>query len=611
MFKILFLFLIFFVKTSSPSCELNKNNCSKCNPLTKLCAICAIPEIYKPDKNGGCSGSLRCEAGKNYCNECDINGYLCKKCEKGYYPDDNGACSYTENCKISYKGECLECLQNFIKVGKKGEWQICKYFSSDDFNHCKKINYEKGYYELCEDNYYLSKENKCIKTKNCQDSIFGNCIKCKYGFYYNKKDENYELKNNYDFLFCQQSFDNKTCEVCDTNNYFDEEGICSPTNYCSKSVNATCQKYISGYYLTGNSVCSNTDNCANGDKDTEICNNCKNKYYLDTKDYLCKTNLKNNDFIHCIKTEEDKCTQCEKNYYLGEDFKCSSTKNCSESKNGICFSCIKNNYLDLNNNCTDIEHCIYASDVYYKCLECENGYYYSKKYRKCFAYNNDSIYNNCKYSCDQLEQYCKCKDNYYLRNNDSLCFSNKEKGPFYKCSESDWNGERCYECEEPYFLGVEDYLCNLVDNCALIENEFKCKKCWYDYCLDANKGICIENYLVKNESDKKYFACNRTNKEGTECEDCLYGFKLGEKGLCVNYDNCTERENGYGICLKCENKFCANNDFGCIYNYDQNCIRCDNFTDFNWCTECEKGYKINNTYGFCEEIINDTKTDYL
>ena len=53
--------------------------------------------------------------------------------------------------------------------------------------------------------------------------------------------------------------------------------------------------------------------------------------------------------------------------------------NGSESDNGICFSCSKNYYLDLNYNCTDIEHCIYASHVYYKCLECEDGYYYSKK----------------------------------------------------------------------------------------------------------------------------------------------------------------------------------------------------------------------------------------
>jgi hypothetical protein len=243
-------------------------------------------------------------------------------------------------------------------------------------------------------------------------------------------------------------------------------------------------------------------------------------------------------------------------------------------------------------------------------LECEEGYYYSKKYRQCFKYGNESKYNNCKYSCDQLEQCCKCKDNFYLRNNDSLCFNNNEQGIFYKCTESTWDGEKCIECEDNYFLGADDYLCNLVDNCALIENEFRCAKCMYDYCLNVNNGLCFENYIIYNESTKLYFSCNRTNEEGNKCDECLNGFKVGNKGLCVNYDNCKEREDGNdsGDCLKCEEGFCANNEYGCIFTngYDTNCIRCDNYTDFGWCTECVEGYKINITYGYCEKDIDET-----
>ena len=604
----IFFFLIIYSNKilSSPFCQSNKNNCVKCNPLTKLCAICNNPEIYIPDKNGGCQGILKCQSGNNYCNECDINGIFCKNCEKGYYPDENGGCTYTENCKISYKGICLECNNDYIKIGKKNEWQICKYFALEEFNNCEKINYEKGYCETCEDNYFLTSENKCINIDRCEESIFGNCIKCKYGYYYNKKENKCILKIGYNFLFCKQSIDGETCEICDINNYFNEEGICTPVNYCSKSINDTCVKCIEGFYLTDNSVCSNTDNCANGDKDTGICNICKKNFFLDTKDYKCKTNLENNNFIHCIKTEEEKCIQCENNYYLGEDFKCSSTKNCSESNNGKCLICSKNYYLDLNYNCTDIEHCINASDIYYKCEECEDGFYFNKTDKKCYEYNNNSIFNNCKYSCELNQQCCKCKNGYYLRNNDSLCFSNKEKGPFYKCSESSWDGQDCIECEEPYFLGAYDYLCNLADNCAITENEYRCKNCLDYYCLDDSKGICIENDKIENETNKIYFACNKTNKEGNACIDCLFGFEVGEKGLCVNYDNCTKRENGEtGICTKCQKNYCVNKDFGCIYTYDTNCIKCDNFTNF-YCTECEKGYRVNNTYGFCEKIINET-----
>ena len=60
--------------------------------------------------------------GKNYCNDGDIEGELCSKCELGYFPDKNGGCSYTENCKISYKGQCIECENDHVLIGLK----ICK-----------------------------------------------------------------------------------------------------------------------------------------------------------------------------------------------------------------------------------------------------------------------------------------------------------------------------------------------------------------------------------------------------------------------------------------------------------------------------------------------------
>jgi hypothetical protein len=47
----------------SPSFKSNANNCYKCNPLTKLCEICNIPEIYIPNESGGCSGALKCISG--------------------------------------------------------------------------------------------------------------------------------------------------------------------------------------------------------------------------------------------------------------------------------------------------------------------------------------------------------------------------------------------------------------------------------------------------------------------------------------------------------------------------------------------------------------------
>ena len=594
----LFPFIFFISKTISlsPSCKSNTNNCYKCNPLTKLCEICNNPEIYSPDEIGGCSGALKCISGKNYCKECDLNGELCKICEDGYIQDENGGCTYTENCKISYKGECLECKKNFIKIGKKGKLLICKSISVEDFLHCRRINFEKGICQDCENDYFLSSENKCIKTQNCKESIFGNCISCIDGFYLNKMVDKCEKKHG-NFTYCKQSLDNETCDICDNNNYFDQNGICEPYKYCSISINFKCIECIKGYFLTlENNVCTHTENCRIGDKDLGMCTECNDTFYLDGNDYICKTNLEDNEFKHCIKTEEGKCILCESGFFLGEDFKCSFTNYCSESLYGTCLNCLKNYYLGYDNKCTNVEHCIYSSNDY--CLECEDGFYFNRRNKTCYEYNSE--FNNCKYSCEFAEKCCSCKDQFYLRKNDSLCFDNLSPGPFYKCAESDeYSGTYCVKCIDPYFVGIDDDLCTLVEACAKSENEFRCKECIEFYCLDLKKGICIENDRIENETYKIYFACNYTNEEGTKCEQCLDGYEVGEEGYCIDVERCIERENGNGVCLKCKDEYCSNDVYGCVNSHYSNCVRCNNILDLYWCTQCEEGYKIN-TFGACD-----------
>ena len=80
---------------------------------------------------------------------------------------------------------------------------------------------------------------------------------------------------------------------------------------------------------------------------------------------------------------------------------------------------------------------------------------------------------------------------------------------------------RKVNCIDPYFPGIDDDLCTLVEACAKSENEFRCAECIEFYCLDVNKGICIENDKIENETYIIYFACEYTNKEGNKCEKCL------------------------------------------------------------------------------------------
>ena len=596
----IYFFYIFIPKIfSSPNCKSNVNKCYKCNPIKKLCELCNYPEVYSPDEFGGCSGSLKCIAGKNYCDKCDLNGELCNICEEGYVPDENGGCTYSPNCKISYKGECIECKKDFFLVGKKGENQICKSYYSEDFLNCFSITYETGLCNFCQYGYILTPERKCIKEENCQETRFGKCVSCKSGYYLNKINDTCEMK--YDNLtLCKESIDNITCDICETNNYFDENGVCVPNKYCKNSISRKCVECIEGYFLTSeNSVCTNTDNCLNGDKDLGLCMKCKDSFYLDTRDYKCKSNLEDNEFKYCIKVEEDRCLECKEEYYISEDSKCSLTKNCSESDLGKCIVCSYTFYLGYDNKCCDKEHCIYSSDNY--CLECEDGFYYNRRNETCYTYDEDSIFNNCKYSCDLEDKCCKCKDKSYLNRNDSLCYSNLEYGPFYKCTETDEESKYCAECIETYFLGEQDYMCSKVEGCAVVQNEFRCSVCSDNYCLDENKGICIENDKVENDTYKIYFACNYTNEEGTACQQCLNGYEVNDEGYCVDVKRCIERENGNGVCLKCDEEYCSNDVFGCVKRHYSDCVRCNNLYDLYWCTECDKGFRINDVGGCTSE----------
>ena len=601
LYTLLFILFLNFMEIS-PVCIENKNYCSKCNPLTDLCFRCSEEYIFKPDTNGGCEGSQKCFSGKNYCLECDEDEKLCKNCEEGFYPDENGACSFSKNCNISLKGDCLECKSDFILVDKN---KMCKPSSNDDFKNCREIEKYSGLCTVCENGYFLNGgDKKCTKTEFCYESMFGICSKCNSNFYLNKK-ENKCYKKEGIFSLCEQTIDGQKCDKCDSSSYEDEDGICVNTPFCSKSTDQKCNECISGYYLSANNnVCTTTKNCYFGDNDFGICLNCNMYYYLDNKDYKCNSNLEENDFKYCSNVVDNTCVKCESGYYLGRDSKCSFTPNCQESENGKCIVCNERYYLGNDNLCSDVEHCIKSRFNF--CRECEDGYYYSPKDKKCIENDGSKSLENCKYSCIDSEETkcCECKNNFYL-NNETLCVDNSKNDKFYKCAFVDENGENCIKCIEGYYLGSEDKRCTLIENCKISENENRCSECDDLFCLDRKTGNCVNNDFLHDINKKFYFACKKANNEGTRCEQCLEGYKLNGEGNCVNLSNCEDLQGEK--CLKCKNEkslagylYCANEVFGCVEGHFKNCLRCDNLNDLFACTQCEDGFELDQ-YGACVE----------
>ena len=603
-FYLVYILLIAYQIVICQKCVEGQNFCKNCNQLTNLCAICYNNDVLTPDKNGGCEGNKKCEKDKNYCTECDSDGNLCSVCEEGYIPDENGGCTYSNNCEISIEGVCIKCKTDFILIGKTtynnvyDNLKICKYNKSEEFKNCEVIDYEKGLCRYCKQDYFLTgKDKKCTKVQFCAESKFGVCKECNAGYYLDKLEDKC-LQQKRPFLHCKISLDGEKCDECIENYYFDENGECIRSNFCSNEKDYNCEKCNEGYFLTQTYDCTKTKNCKKGNRDLGICTLCMNNYYLDYQDGKCKSNLEDNDFKYCQMAEDDVCTKCIEGTYLSKDFKCSYTPFCSEVEDGICTLCDKNYYLGLDNKCTDVKHCIYSNG---ECIECEGDYYFDRNNRTCKIGENELLH--CKigvegYNCDI------CKTNFYLNKTDLLCYSNLKKNKFYKCAVTDNKAEICAECENGYYLGIKDNLCTTVEGCEISENATRCSKCDSDfYCLDKKTGKCELNYEIEKEEQKIYYKCNETNEEGTKCEKCVdddVKYTINKKGICIDDKHCEEEEDG--ICQRCSNElfdsYCLNNDFGCIYSVYQNCLECNDNFNLNRCTKCYDGYELNK-YNIC------------
>lgn len=607
-----FLFLLFLllikIAICTPICEEGKNNCTKCDYITQLCLKCN-KDIFVPDQNGGCEGAKLCKIGNNYCQECQDNSYLCKKCEEGYFPDENGGCSYTDNCEIAYKGECIKCKNNYILVGENSYlfegFILCKSVYSQDFKNCEEINIRKGICSKCKEGFYLNKiDNRCIATEHCLESSYGECLQCTYDYYLDKLNNKCKKQEGI-FSYCKLTIDGKSCDICNEGYYFDEEGNCTEINFCSKSgENGKCEKCITGYYLSSlyyKPACTKDQNCYQGDKDSGLCLQCNQNYYIDYKDGICKSNLENNEFIYC-KEARDLCNSCINNYYLGEDLQCSNTKGCLESYNGVCNICSDGYYLGLDNKCSLIKNCIYSLNEY-NCNECRDGYYYNEHNKSCVVAEN--IFKNCKIVING-DDYCSlCKDDFYLNRTDNLCYSNKNFGDFYKCSYTDKFGKICVSCAYNYYYSIKYHICSSIEGCEILKDENSCSQCEENYCFDVKNSNCVDNIYSIDKDKLFYFRCNRTNEEGTACEICIDNFELNNNGLCVDKIHCEEEKDG--VCQKCttfdedETYHCLNNYFGCVETGFDNCLECNDISDFYICTKCIDGYEIDQ-YGDCVKI---------
>ena len=260
---------------------------------------------------------------------------------------------------------------------------------------------------------------------------------------------------------------------------------------------------------------------------------------------------------------------------------------CLEKTDGVCTSCELGYYLDKSsdNVCIDsylvakFHNCLETNDGI-SCSTCNDGYFFSK--------NGECVNTkNCKKSQKRLSYCEECDEGFYLLNNGLFCASTQN------CVYGDRETGKCTDCESGFYLDVNDNQCksnqenNIFKNCK--KGGEKCNECIYGYYLGED-NICS---LSRN--------CSNSDQDG-KCTKCQEGYYLS------TYDNkCTIVEN----CLKADYKFECEECQKYILLNDSKCVTIDAWeiskfsnckkTDRTgvYCAECKENYYLNQKNNFC------------
>ena len=254
---------------------------------------------------------------------------------------------------------------------------------------------------------------------------------------------------------------------------------------------------------------------------------CSETQYYDNNTRSCKNNNET-----CSKQIDEKtCIECNKGYYL---------------QNNWCYQ--------QDNNC--IEHSITG------CESCDGDTVMTNK-GKCTLNKN-----NCKYQINSNDtSECLICQNNFIINNNNECISDST----CKMIKND----KCYKCEDNQIN--EDGKCknydkNYVEIVTQSNNETYELKCKEGYILNIEQKQCIE----KTENN-----CNKT--VGSYCVSCP-DYKHNENGTCVdNKDKQCITIEGDNYCTNCKE---INNHGECIQMNDINCTSLNN----KQCLRCKEGY---------------------
>ena len=84
----------------------------------------------------------------------------------------------TKNCAESSLGVCKKCVNRYY-LDKRNDTCLKQ---ENNLLYCK-ITINGNYCEECDDNYFFSKDEKCVETNFCLNSENNICKQCIYNYY--------------------------------------------------------------------------------------------------------------------------------------------------------------------------------------------------------------------------------------------------------------------------------------------------------------------------------------------------------------------------------------------------------------------------------------------
>ncbi|ELP92314.1 protein serine/threonine kinase, putative [Entamoeba invadens IP1] len=618
-----------------PTCY--SGNCKYCSPTNpNTCLECYIGFFLEGTSCNTCSAMsncMQCDHFVKNCTQCSTNYYLskfsdhyectmchyackvcsnyigCTQCLAGYYLNAGQCVQCDWSCGgacADVTGICTNCSSNLVFSNPKSKSCIqCRDFD----NNCGQCypNGERKCYE-CQSAFYPTTNGKCTSCdQSCAygkcNSVTGICSECASGY----------TKNISDSISCVSctDFDDK-CEVCSTS-----------IRKCNQCTSGLFPSTLSPF------KCVECDKTCLGmcDSTTSHCYSCVDEYVLRLKNSttceLCQNFDQN--CLQCDVNGNRKCVQCETNYYVDTNGRCSSCgEHCSKcgSLTGECIECDENYiYSETDNRMCELcntfdTNCISCSRNSSRiCENCIKGMYPETSSGKCV---NCGI--NC-FDCNTTNGICLiCESGFTLKKPKNLecelCVHFDEN-----CDVCSTSERKCIVCKTGFYPDSNGvcFRCDLNLNCLECDSKNgTCTKCVTNTIFTTPKGPnCVNCNTIMSH-------CVKCSSDFTEkCVECDDGFYPNKSGTCIECDyTCDNKcESTTGVCKSCQSNFvftkiestkCDNCSL-----FDTNCVLCSTSFDRK-CIECQEGKypKLNKnetTCSDCDSTCNskcDTRNGY-